>query len=309
MDEFLKALYGKFESLRLAGVRWLPVAAAPAVATASPAGGAQRNSNDHGGTRPAVAHPVPGGGWAGVANQMKQELEKKAGAARPRAGEQVNRGTGETATATPGSAGTEESLQPKRAVEAEAAAKLAAVRETVKKCVRCKLLAETRRQTAFSDGPANAEIMFVGEAPGEDEDKQGVPFVGRAGQLLNKIIAGGMKMRREDVYICNIIKCRPPANRKPEPDEAANCREYLEAQIELVRPRVICCLGAVASQFLLNDPTPVGMMRGRWLEYRGIPVRVTYHPAYLLRNYTPDARQKVWDDVVEVVAKVRELRG
>ncbi len=338
MDEFLKALYGKFESLRLAGVRWLPVGAAPVPAAAGGGAGvdAPRPSGQSG-------RSVPGpGGWAGVANQMKQELEKKAGAARTTstattketaspssAGGFKNNSNGraetssaptrskETTTASPGSAGglknnTDESLQPARAVGAETAEvekKLAAVRETVKKCVRCKLLAETRRQTAFSDGPANAEIMFVGEAPGEDEDKQGVPFVGRAGQLLNKIIAGGMKMRREDVYICNIVKCRPPANRKPEPDEAANCREYLEAQIELVRPRVICCLGAVASQFLLNDPTPVGMMRGRWLEYRGIPVRVTYHPAYLLRNYTPDARQKVWDDVVEVVAKLREERG
>jgi DNA polymerase len=321
MDDFLKALYGKFESLRLAGVRWLPVAAAPAAASAG-AGTAASGP----GSRSGPAPRGPGaGGWAGVANQMKQELEKKAAGRSSPGGAGVStanpspgpkgptspKGEGLTTTApatVPAAGGEDESLRPNRPVAAEAAGKLEAVREQVKKCVRCKLLAETRRQTAFSDGPASAEVMFIGEAPGEDEDRQGVPFVGRAGQLLNKIIAGGMRMRREDVYICNIIKCRPPENRNPLPEEAANCREYLEAQIELVRPRVICCLGGVASHFLLDDPTAVGKMRGRWLQYRGIPVRVTYHPAYLLRNYTADARQKVWDDVVAVVAKLREVR-
>jgi len=173
-------------------------------------------------------------------------------------------------------------------------------------CERCAL-SKTRRNVVFGDGNRSARLVFVGEAPGADEDQQGLPFVGRAGQLLTNIIRA-MGLERKDVYICNILKCRPPGNRQPQPDEAARCREFLDRQIELVSPRVICLLGGIASHFLLDDNTPVGRMRGRWFDYRGIPVRVTYHPAYLLRNYTAEARKKVWDDVLEVVRKLRELR-
>ncbi|HEX7448717.1 MAG TPA: uracil-DNA glycosylase, partial [Pirellulales bacterium] len=137
-------------------------------------------------------------------------------------------------------------------------------------------------------------LCFMGEAPGADEDAQGEPFVGRAGQLLNKIIEA-CTLRREDVYILNTIKCRPPQNRNPLPDEVANCREYLNRQLEIIRPEFICCLGAVAAQALLNTDLSIGRMRKRFFDYRGARVLCTYHPAYLLRN--PAAKKDVWEDM------------
>ena len=135
----------------------------------------------------------------------------------------------------------------------------------------------------------------MGEAPGADEDRQGLPFVGRAGQLLTDIIVNGMKLRREDVYILNTIKCRPPGNRTPTAEEAANCREYLDQQLDIIRPEFICCLGAVAAQNLLGTTTSIGQLRGRIHDFRGIKVVCTYHPAYLLR--TPEAKRQAWDDI------------
>jgi uracil-DNA glycosylase family 4 len=175
--------------------------------------------------------------------------------------------------------------------------------EEVKKCTQCAALASTRTQTVFGNGPPGAEICFVGEAPGGDEDAQGLPFVGAAGQLLTKIIqACGLK--REEVYICNILKCRPPGNRTPLPNEAGNCRGFLERQLELVRPKFIVALGSCAATNLLNTTQSLGKLRGRFHDYRGIPVLVTYHPAYLLPHRSPDKKRDVWGDMKLLLAKM-----
>jgi uracil-DNA glycosylase len=179
---------------------------------------------------------------------------------------------------------------------------LALVARDVSVCRRCKELAETRTQTVFGVGSPYAKLVFCGEAPGADEDRQGEPFVGRAGQLLTDIIEKGMKIRREDVYILNILRCRPPGNRTPLPVEAANCREYLERQLEIIQPRYICCLGAVAAQNLLQSETSIGRLRGILHDLGGIKVLCTYHPAYLLRN--PDAKKYVWNDIQILMAEM-----
>jgi len=175
---------------------------------------------------------------------------------------------------------------------------LAVLQQEVAGCTLCGELARTRTQTVFGVGNPQARLCFLGEAPGADEDRQGEPFVGRAGQLLNKIIEA-CRLRREDVYILNILKCRPPGNRNPAPDEASNCRRYLDRQLELVNPEYICCLGAVAAQNLLATTEAIGRMRGKVLDYRvgarTIKVVCTYHPAYLLRN--PSAKKYCWDDM------------
>ena len=168
-------------------------------------------------------------------------------------------------------------------------------------CTRCKL-AGGRTQIVYGVGDPNADLMFVGEGPGRDEDLQGEPFVGRAGQLLTEIITKGMKLRRADVYIANITKCRPPNNRTPEPDEIASCIPFLHRQIELVRPRVIVALGSVAAQALLATRTPITRMRGVWQDHRGIKVMPTFHPAYLLRN--PADKKHVWADIKLVMTEL-----
>jgi DNA polymerase len=166
-------------------------------------------------------------------------------------------------------------------------------------CTRCAVLVQNRTQTVFGVGNPEAELVFVGEAPGADEDAQGEPFVGAAGQLLTKIIQA-CKMQREDVYICNVLKCRPPGNRTPAPDEVGNCSPFLHRQLEIIHPRFICCLGAVAAQSLLNTTAGIGKLRGRFHNYRGIQVLCTYHPAYLLRN--PAAKKDVWEDMQKLMA-------
>jgi DNA polymerase len=178
---------------------------------------------------------------------------------------------------------------------------LAALAQRVSQCTRCAALAATRTQTVFGVGALDPELCFIGEAPGADEDRLGEPFVGRAGQLLDRII-GACGMKRQDVYICNILRCRPPGNRTPLPDEAANCREYLEQTLDLVRPKFICCLGACAAQNLLGTQLSVGRLRGRFHDYRGITVMVTYHPSYLLR-YEP-AKKDVWEDMKKLLARM-----
>lgn len=174
-------------------------------------------------------------------------------------------------------------------------AALAVLQAKVAVCTRCAELARTRTQTVFGTGSAHPRLVFLGEAPGADEDKQGKPFVGRAGQLLTDMITKGMQLRREDVYILNVLKCRPPGNRTPLPTEAANCREYLDGQLEILRPEFICCLGAVAAQNLLGLDVPIGRLRGTVHEFHGFKVVCTYHPAYLLRN--PPAKKYTWDDL------------
>jgi DNA polymerase len=184
---------------------------------------------------------------------------------------------------------------PAPSEEKSAAPTLEILAAEVATCTRCAELASTRTQTVFADGDGRARLVFLGEAPGADEDAQGKPFVGRAGKLLTDIIESGMKLRRGDVYIMNVLKCRPPGNRTPLPHEANNCRPFLLRQLELVGPEYICCLGAVAAQNLLQTTQPIGRLRGRFHQWRGIQVVCTYHPAYLLRN--PSAKKETWNDI------------
>lgn len=169
------------------------------------------------------------------------------------------------------------------------------IRHDVTGCTRCGELARTRTQTVFGVGNPNTRICFLGEAPGADEDRQGEPFVGRAGKLLTDIIQKGMGLQREDIFILNVLKCRPPGNRNPLPEEVENCRGFFERQLDVLQPEIICCLGAVAAQNLLQTSEPIGRLRGRFHDYRGIKVLATYHPAYLLRN--PSAKKNTWEDI------------
>lgn len=188
-----------------------------------------------------------------------------------------------------------------RMSKAEREQQLLALAHAVSRCVRCQELAEARTQTVFGVGNPNATVMFVGEAPGADEDAQGEPFVGRAGQLLNKIIEA-CGWTREELYICNILRCRPPGNRNPTPAEAANCREYLDGQIRLVDPDYIVCWGSVAAHNLLDETTPIGKLRQTWRDYGRAKVLCTYHPSYLLRN--PSAKKPVWEDMQFLMAEM-----
>jgi len=180
----------------------------------------------------------------------------------------------------------------------EKAASLEEVSAFIGDCKRCKL-APLRTHLVFGVGNPRADLMFVGEAPGADEDARGEPFVGRAGQLLTDIIERGMGLKRSDVYICNVIKCRPPDNRNPEPDEVAACEPFLMRQIDLVRPRAIVALGTFAVQALLKVKTPISRLRGNWHEVRGVKLMPTFHPAYLLRS--PGEKRVVWQDIQEVM--------
>jgi uracil-DNA glycosylase family 4 len=244
------------ESLRGAGVEWLPRSKQPLLVAELP--GARPEAAPESSQAPAVQQGLPFG----------TELEVA--------------GAGEL------------SLEQRRH-------ELQLLAEQVAGCTRCAGLAATRTQTVFGVGRIEPELCFIGEAPGATEDARGEPFVGEAGQLLNRIIAA-CGLKREDVYICNIIKCRPPGNRLPLPDEAAHCREYLERQLELVRPKFLCALGACAAQNLLNTTTPIGRMRGKFYDYRGIPVLCTYHPAFLLRS--PERKKDVWEDMKKLLARM-----
>jgi DNA polymerase len=177
----------------------------------------------------------------------------------------------------------------------------------VRQCTRCAELAGTRTQTVFGVGNPQARIVFVGEAPGADEDAQGEPFVGRAGQLLNQIITAS-RLTRQEIYICNVLKCRPPGNRTPNDDECANCREYLEGQLAAINPEYIVCWGAVAARNLLKSTLSIGRLRGKFHEYGRARVLCTYHPSYLLRN--PAAKKDVWQDMQFLMADMGvDLKG
>lgn len=186
------------------------------------------------------------------------------------------------------------------------AERLAAMRPIVLSCQKCPNLVARRTQVVFGVGNPEAELMFVGEAPGEDEDIQGEPFVGRAGELLTKIIIA-MGLTREKVYIGNVLKCRPDmppgvsGNRKPRPDEMQTCLPYLREQIEIIQPKALVALGATALEGLTGENIPVGKARGRWMQFQGIPLMVTYHPAYLLRNQAIGEKRKVWEDMLLVL--------
>lgn len=169
----------------------------------------------------------------------------------------------------------------------------------VRVCKKCRLC-ETRTNTVFGEGTADAEVMFIGEGPGQTEDETGRPFVGRAGEMLNKWIAA-MGLKRESVYIANIVKCRPPGNREPAIDEVETCTPYLERQIDIIRPKVIVTLGRPATQYMLQTKNSMGNMRGQWHDWRGIKLLPTYHPAYVLRSYNEPTRRAVWDDLQKVM--------
>ncbi len=179
------------------------------------------------------------------------------------------------------------------------------VREELGECTRCGL-SEGRDKIVFGDGNPNADLMFIGEGPGQDEDRSGLPFVGRAGELLTKMIEDGLKIPRSEVYICNIVKCRPPKNRNPKPDEVSACQPFLDGQIDAVRPKAIVTLGRPATSLLLGEDVSITRMRGNWQSYRGIPVMPTFHPAYVLRVYTAENRRCVWEDLKAALARSRE---
>jgi DNA polymerase len=181
---------------------------------------------------------------------------------------------------------------------------LEAVREALGECTRCRL-SERRTRIVFGDGNPDADLMFVGEGPGAEEDRRGLPFVGRAGELLTSMIEKGMGISRSEVYICNIVKCRPPENRTPQADEAATCRPFLDGQIAAVRPRVIVALGKPAASLLLGRDVSITRIRGIWHDYRGIPLMPTFHPAFVLRQYTPENRRAVWSDLKAALARAR----
>jgi uracil-DNA glycosylase len=174
------------------------------------------------------------------------------------------------------------------------------IREDIGDCQRCRL-GKTRNHIVFADGNPKAELVFVGEGPGADEDATGIPFVGRAGKLLTQMIEA-MGLQRKDVYICNVVKCRPPGNRPPEPDEVATCSPFLVRQLEVINPKVIVALGATAAKTLLETEMGISKFRGQWLDFRGKKLMATYHPAYLLRN--PPAKSEVWKDLQKVMAEL-----
>jgi DNA polymerase len=182
------------------------------------------------------------------------------------------------------------------------ASDLEALRAAIGDCRRCKLCSG-RTNLVFGVGNPHAKLMFVGEGPGRDEDLQGEPFVGRAGQLLNDIITKGIGLKREDVYIANVVKCRPPDNRNPEPDEVAACEPFLKKQIDLIGPEIIIGLGKFAVQTLLQSKVPITRLRGNWHTYHGIKLMPTFHPAYLLRN--PADKRLVWEDIKKVIQEMR----
>jgi len=197
----------------------------------------------------------------------------------------------------------EESLpQPKsQSTTADPATALRLIREDIGDCTRCRLHKQGRKQIVFGVGNPNADLMFIGEAPGADEDEQGEPFVGRSGQLLTNMIKA-MGLRREDVYIANIIKCRPPGNRTPERDECDTCSPFLMRQIEAIRPKALVALGAVAARSLLAINAPMSELRGRWYDFRGTKLAVTYHPAFLLRD--PRQKKETWKDLQMVMKEM-----
>jgi uracil-DNA glycosylase len=198
-----------------------------------------------------------------------------------------------------------EAAPPPAPVEMDAETTLAAIREDIGDCKRCRLH-ERRTQIVFGVGDPYAKLVFVGEGPGADEDAQGIPFVGRAGQLLTQMIENtakkeGIPLLRKDVYICNVVKCRPPENRTPEPDEMEMCGQFLARQLEAIRPKAICVLGSTAVKALLKRKEGVTRMRGNWYDWRGIPAMVTFHPSYLLRAYNQEAKREAWEDLKKVL--------
>jgi uracil-DNA glycosylase family 4 len=254
-------------------------------------GGAAPKSRAPGGEPPPAARTVP--------------AERAASANRPTAVEPP--AASETHPSAPEplvvAAASDTDIDPGSAAPPRGAAGLTILRDDIGDCQRCKL-AGGRTNLVFGVGNPNADLVFVGEAPGADEDARGEPFVGKAGQLLTKMIEA-MGYRRQDVYICNVLKCRPPGNRNPEPDEVATCEPFLKRQLAAIRPRMIVALGKFAVQCLLRDDSPIGRLRGNFRSYEGIPLMPTFHPAYLLRD--PSKKKPAWEDLKAVNAALARV--
>jgi uracil-DNA glycosylase len=269
LDQLKRQAAQHLESLRQAGVQWLP--SAPPLqlrqVTAAPVAAAPGLDRPHRSPPNQPLEPVT------AAPQLFAEAE---------------------IIAAPAS--EELSLEQRRTELKVLAARICS-------CTRCPELASTRTQTVFADGQIPVELCLIGEAPGGDEDAQGLPFVGAAGQMLNKILVG-CGFKREEVYICNVIKCRPPGNRTPKPEEIANCNEYLTRQLELVQPKFICALGLCAAQAVLKTTSTLGRLRGRFHDYNGIPVLCTYHPSYILPHRSPEKKRDVWEDMKLLVKRM-----
>lgn len=287
-DALLDATIRHFENLQAGGVRHVAVSPDTLKALVQPAPRAVQPARAR--TAPNASQPV-----AAVPAQVQQPQTPSIPLA-------VEPSLPLAAPATPPTS------PPRLSPDAKAAA-FAALRERVLACVKCDHLVSSRKNVVFGVGSINAELMFVGEAPGADEDEQGEPFVGKAGQLLTKIIET-MGLQRSEVYIGNILKCRPDTpgqsagNRKPTPEEMQTCISYLHEQIDLVQPKVIVALGATAVEGLLGKTVGITKLRGTWKTYRGIPLMPTYHPAYLLRNQAMSEKRKVWEDMLQVMEKL-----
>lgn len=274
-DQVRRALVQKLESLHRSGVRAIPRPTLAPMVESEPAKSETIPTKST--TRPSAATPAPS----------------------------PSPGSSSPTPRTPSFPATTSPLVPNAGsftgppvAAAERAGLLQVLAEEVSNCTLCEDLAQKRTQTVFGVGNPNAKLVFFGEAPGADEDRIGEPFVGKAGQLLTKIIEA-CQLKREDVYILNVLKCRPPANRNPTPKEATNCRPFFEKQLEIIRPEMICCLGSIAATTLLDTTISVGRLRGKFHEWRGIPVAVTYHPSYLLRN--PAAKKMTWTDMKSIM--------
>ncbi|HVV88601.1 MAG TPA: uracil-DNA glycosylase [Kofleriaceae bacterium] len=248
-----------------------------------------------------------GGTWAapGGESPRSEAMAVEVEAAAPVIAAAVERVTAVVAPAAAVARGEAPAVQeaPSTPAAADARPTLAVIREELGDCRRCKLCS-TRKNIVFGVGPEPAALMFVGEAPGADEDRLGDPFVGRAGELLDRMIEA-MGWERAQVYIANVLKCRPPNNRNPEPDEVAACRPFLDAQIQAVRPRVIVTLGRPAANVVLGNDAPISALRGRFHEHRGVRVMPTFHPAFLLRQ--PDRKRDTWADLKQVIGELERL--
>ena len=291
--QLLDATIDYLENLKAQGVRFVPVSTETLAALKQPAGEARG---------PSPLQPTPPRSPAGQTVHGSTIQNLKTEIPRPATEMTLPIGLPDT--------GADEAVPPKPALTPEAkAAAFAELRQRALACVKCPRLAAARKNVVFGVGSIDAELMFVGEAPGADEDEQGEPFVGRAGELLTKIIQT-MGFKREDVYIGNILKCRPDTpgqtsgNRKPTADEMKTCIPYLHEQIDLIRPKVIVALGGTAMEGLLGKVAGITKLRGHWHTYRGIPLMPTYHPAYLLRNQALSEKRKVWEDMLQVLEKL-----
>jgi DNA polymerase len=242
--------------------------------------------------------------WEEDGVEVQAQPEAARAASRRRAESQD--GVAAPAAAAPRSAALPDAPVPAQAPGPQRT--LAEVQAELGECTRCRLHTG-RTKLVFGDGNPNAELLFIGEGPGESEDLSGLPFVGRAGELLTRMIERGIGIPRSSVYICNIVKCRPPGNRTPLPDEVATCRPFLDGQIDAIRPRVIVTLGKPAASLLLGRDVSITRVRGTWHDYRGTPVMPTFHPAFLLRQYTEENRRLVWEDLKAAKERAAQLRG